>query len=127
MTVTAEKYNPYYPHSLRSKSTTPPVERGVNPTAFDVSGVPVGTSVQVQKWVGDDPERARLALERERREPKPRITLVAHLAQVLKKSGEADMVTSDEAPARSASSGSPDEEITLESLKERIRELGAIQ
>jgi hypothetical protein len=43
--------------------------------------VPEGTRTQVLKWVGDDPERARRALQAER-EGQQRSTLIAELERL---------------------------------------------
>lgn len=84
-------HNPYLPHSLRlaTEGRERPVYRRVSDHAlvFDRSGVPVGTTWQIQQWVAGDPERARTVLLRERGERKPRVTLVSYLVQVLRRHG----------------------------------------
>ena len=79
--------NPYLPHSLRDDSNVIPFPHRPAPPLQTKGGVPVGTSVQIQEWVGNDPDRALLALEREKESERPRITLLAHLQSVLKKQG----------------------------------------
>jgi len=81
--------NPYLPHSLRDDSNIVPFPHRPAPPLQTRGGVPVGTSVQIQEWVGNDPDRALLALEREKESERPRITLLAHLQGVLKKHGVA--------------------------------------
>lgn len=44
--------------------------------------VPDGTADEVKAWVGDDAEKAKLALAAEQKIPSPRKTLVDHLAKV---------------------------------------------
>lgn len=47
------------------------------------NGVPKGSSKEVLAWVGDDPERALLALEAEQAEDKPRKGLVSDLEDLV--------------------------------------------
>jgi hypothetical protein len=82
--------NPYLPHSLRDgekqPQRKPPVRKADTSLPLKYTGgAPIGTAAQILRWVGDDPERAALALEREREEPKPRVSLVAGLGAVLKR------------------------------------------
>jgi hypothetical protein len=79
--------NPYLPHSQRRAEEIISQPKRHAPPAKVKGGVPIGTSVQIQAWVGDDPDRAQLALTREKATEKPRITLVSHLQSVLKKHG----------------------------------------
>lgn len=81
--------NPYLPHSLRDDSNVIPFPHRPASPLQTRGGVPVGTSVQIQEWVGTDVGRAKLALEREKESERPRITLLAHLQGVLKKQGVA--------------------------------------
>jgi len=79
--------NPYLPHSLRDNVI--PFRRRAAPTMDTVNGVPVGTSVQIQEWVGDDSARAQSAWEQEKGKERPRVTLLNHLHTILKRQGEA--------------------------------------
>lgn len=54
------------------------------------NGVPKGSTKEVLEWVGDDPEKALLALEAEQADEKPRKGLVSELE---------DLVQGPEAPA----------------------------
>ena len=47
--------------------------------ASEPEGVPEGTAAEILEWVGDDPQRARAALEAEQASSSPRVTLVATL------------------------------------------------
>jgi len=78
--------DPYQPHSSRG-GAIPHAGRPA-PAAVVVGGVPVGTSVQLQGWVGDDLGRAVLAWERERGSERPRVTLLVYLQGVMKRHGE---------------------------------------
>lgn len=49
---------------------------------YDGDQVPDGTADEVRAWVGDNPERAALALEAEQAREKPRSTLVDQLAKL---------------------------------------------
>jgi hypothetical protein len=49
----------------------------------DGDGVPDGTAKDVTDWVGDDPDRAVLALAFEQARDKPRTTLVAALEKLI--------------------------------------------
>lgn len=49
---------------------------------IDGDGVPEGSAKQVLAWVGDDPERAALALEAEHAREKPRSVLTADLEKL---------------------------------------------
>ncbi|MFL6141582.1 MAG: hypothetical protein ACJ72N_06905 [Labedaea sp.] len=59
--------------------------------ADDVAGgeVPDGNAEQVQTWVGDDPDRARRALDAERQREQPRSGLTGHLEKVVAKAEQA--------------------------------------
>jgi hypothetical protein len=48
------------------------------PAELDIDG----TAADVLAWVGDDPERARMALEQEQAKDKPRSTLVKQLEKL---------------------------------------------
>ena len=85
-TIPSRGGNPYLPHSLRDGTATKSAYRSA-PPAQTIGGVPVGTSVQIQEWVGDDPDRAARALARERESERPRITLVANLETIIRRSG----------------------------------------
>lgn len=50
--------------------------------------VPVGTSAEIQDWVGDDKERAQRALDKENENANPRKGLVKHLESMLDDEGE---------------------------------------
>ncbi|MEV0993426.1 hypothetical protein [Nonomuraea sp. NPDC050202] len=69
----------------REVLTAPPapaVPSLANPEPDDVHDeVPDGTVDDVLGWVGDDPDRARAALEAEEARDKPRSTLVARLRE----------------------------------------------
>lgn len=45
--------------------------------------VPTGTSKEVLAWVGDDKERAQRALDAEKSNTKPRVTLVNELTEII--------------------------------------------
>lgn len=78
--------NPYLPHSLRVGGGVVKVGRPA-PLPVGRGGVPVGTSAQLQEWVGDDPGRAVVVLEQERLKDRPRVTLVGFLEGVLRRHG----------------------------------------
>lgn len=83
--------NPYLPHSLRNtEGTVPPAPapKKALPMVDAETGVPIGTAVQVLDWVGDDVDRARAALAREKGQPKPRVTLVTELTALIRRSVE---------------------------------------
>ena len=75
--------NPFLPHSQRG-STPAPAPKRVAQT-IEVDGIPVGTTVQILDWVGDDADRARLALDRERMQDRPRVKLVTELTTVIRR------------------------------------------
>ena len=83
--------NPYLPHSQRNHAV-PLRKKGVAPPVQIIGGVPVGTSVQIQEWVDDDPARAKLAWDRERGESRPRVTLLNYLNTVLRRGGDLPQV-----------------------------------
>lgn len=45
--------------------------------------VPVGSIGEILEWVGQDPERAHLALEQEKSEDRPRKTLTFQLEELV--------------------------------------------
>ena len=79
--------NPYLPHSLRAGGGAVVKVGRPAPLVVGRGGVPVGTSTQLQEWVGDDPGRAAEVLEQERVKDRPRVTLVGYLEGVLRKHG----------------------------------------
>jgi hypothetical protein len=83
----ARSGNPYLPHSLRDDSNVIPFRKRTAPPAQTKHGVPVGTSMEVQAWVDDDPDRALAALKAEEESTKPRVTLLGYLHNVLRKAG----------------------------------------
>lgn len=60
---------------------TPPAEETSNE-------VPVGTSAEIQDWVGDDKDRAQRALDAENQNTEPRKGLSKYLESVLADDGE---------------------------------------
>lgn len=85
--MSVRSWDPYQAHSLRSGEPLAPAVKALPPPVQVVDGVPVGTTVQIQHWVGSDPERAQLAWTRERKQERPRITLLTSLESVLKQHG----------------------------------------
>lgn len=79
--------NPYLPHSLRTDDV--PSAAPKQPQPMTIEGIPVGTTVQIVAWVGDDPERAKLALDREREQDRPRVRLVTDLTTVIRRAERA--------------------------------------
>lgn len=49
----------------------------------DGDATPGGNVDQVLEWVGDDPQRARMAIEAERESNRPRATLIARASEVI--------------------------------------------
>jgi len=56
--------------------------------ARESNEVPVGTSAEIQDWVGDDKERAQRALDKENENANPRKGLVKHLESMLDESDD---------------------------------------
>ena len=52
--------------------------------------VPVGTSAEIQDWVGDDLDRAQRALDKENENAQPRKGLVKHLETMLVEDNDDD-------------------------------------
>lgn len=59
-----------------------------NREAYESEPVPVGTTVEVMDWVGDDGERAQRALDAENENDTPRKTLVSQLEKMIAKEGD---------------------------------------
>jgi hypothetical protein len=53
-------------------------------------GVPGGNVDQVLEWVGDDPQRARQAIEAERESDRPRSTLITAASEIIDAAGSSD-------------------------------------
>lgn len=105
-------YNPYLPHSLRTqRGVEYPITRptGKSVVVFGEDGAPIGTSVQVREWVGNDVERAKIAMAHERKAEKPRITLLAHLASLVPK----EAVTRSKGDTVATPQGSQHKEVVL--------------
>jgi hypothetical protein len=69
----------------------PPVPPPAEPTvatAVGDGGVPTGTAGDVLAWVGEEPDRARLALDAEQQRDRPRSTLIRDLTRVANQSSE---------------------------------------
>lgn len=79
--------NPYLPHSLRTDDAPPVAPK--QPEPMKIGGLPVGTTVQIVDWVGDDADRARLALDREKEQDRPRVRLVTELTTVIRRAERA--------------------------------------
>lgn len=58
-------------------------EFAANRAAYESEEVPVGTSAEIQDWVGDDQARAQRALDKENANSNPRKGLVKHLEGML--------------------------------------------
>jgi len=58
-------------------------ELGASTEVADDAPVPLGPVAYVLDWVGDDPARARAALDAEERSESPRTTLVERLRQIV--------------------------------------------
>lgn len=84
--------NPYEPLSTASEnlkkdnSAEEVVETTEENTSADNStteNVPDGNISEINEWVGDDKDRAQLALDAENEQENPRKTLVKHLEEVI--------------------------------------------
>lgn len=67
------------PYKAKSRKKTAPAPEPVEQKLV----APVGTIGAVLAWVGEDKERAEVALEQEKGEDKPRKSLIAQLEEVL--------------------------------------------
>ena len=78
--------NPYAPLSKASenlKKVENPEGEGTANEPKDVEEVPEGNISEITDWVGDDKDRAQLALDAENGQDSPRKTLVKHLEEVI--------------------------------------------
>lgn len=64
---------------------------------------PDGTSTEVKEWVGDDPQRAQAALDKEQANEKPRSTLTEDLQEIVDKAANSGQ--SDQAETTATTSG----------------------
>jgi len=71
---------------------------GANGPESHANGVPKGSTKEVIKWVGDDLEKAALALEAEKNDKKPRKGLIEELNDVLAASSVGSDNDSNESP-----------------------------
>jgi len=55
---------------------------GQSPESYSVNDVPDGSPQEITQWVGDDPQKAQVALEKEQASGQPRQKLVTQLQQV---------------------------------------------
>lgn len=78
--VTADGVEPYREAPPTDAKMEPPAEQPA--PDGDVDQVPEGSAETVLQWVGDDPGRARLALEAEQAKASPRRGLVDRLQKV---------------------------------------------
>lgn len=76
-TIGASQSSSRPPTTVAGRSTS----AGPVASASEDARVPDGTASDVLAWVGDDPNRARAALDAERRRTNPRQSLVAQLNQ----------------------------------------------
>jgi len=72
---------------------------------------PDGTSAEVMEWVGDDPQKAQAALDKEQSHEKPRSGLSEDLQEVIDKANTSDN-TSSESEAASTSTTNEDGDTT---------------
>lgn len=70
------------PVELDDADQVPDAEPGDGGEPVEWSQVPTGNATDVAEWVGDDAERARIALDREHAQPKPRGVLVTKLERI---------------------------------------------
>lgn len=83
--------NPYEPLSkasdnLKKDENPENVENNEENTVSEeenVDGVPEGNISEINDWVGEDKDRAQLALDAENAQETPRKTLVKHLEEVI--------------------------------------------
>lgn len=64
--------------------------------AQDPNKVPEGTTDEILDWVGNDPARARKALNEEKKDDKPRVTLVEPLEKIIEDDKAAKKAEADE-------------------------------
>lgn len=80
--------NPYEPLSKASdnlKKDENPENESTDTVSEEenVDGVPEGNISEINDWVGEDKDRAQLALDAENAQETPRKTLVKHLEEVI--------------------------------------------
>lgn len=80
--------NPYEPLSKASDNLKKDENPENEPTDTvseeeNVDGVPEGNISEINDWVGEDKDRAQLALDAENAQETPRKTLVKHLEEVI--------------------------------------------